>query len=292
MKKIGISIVYAIVWTLAWLPLPLLYVLSDGLCFLAHRLVRYRLKVVRQNLRNSFPEKSVKELRHIETRFYHHLCDYSIELLKLIHISDKELDKRIVPVNFELFDEQLSKGKNIILLMGHYGNWDWQTTLERKLTPGTKLAAVYRPLANQRVDQFFIRIRERFNTINIPKNNTLRACIRIKQSKEPHIIAMVSDQTPSKANLEYWTTFLHQDTPVLTGMERIAQKLDFAVYYMDMKVVKRGYYSCTVSVIENNPAAVPEHEICERFIRCVEQTILRDPAYYLWSHKRWKYKRN
>lgn len=288
---IGYGLFYAFAWTVAWFPLPVLYVLSDGISFLVHRVVRYRLKVVRNNIRNSFPDKPVKELREIESRFYHHLCDYCFELLKLFHISDQELDKRLKVTNIELLYDQLDKGRNIIMLMSHYGNWDWLTTFQAKLRPGITLAAVYRPLTNHHIDAFFIRMRERFNTYNIAKNNTLRAFIRIKQSNTPHIIGMVSDQTPSKNNLEYWTTFLNQDTPVLTGMERIARQLDFSVYYLDMKVVKRGYYSCTLSVITNKPAELPEHEITERFIRKVEETVQRDPAYYLWSHKRWKHRR-
>ncbi|MBP1639806.1 MAG: acetyltransferase [Bacteroidetes bacterium] len=295
MKKIndtfGYYIFYVFATLLALMPLSLLYVISDVLALIVHRVVRYRLKVVRTNLRNSFPEKTGKELRVIETRFYRHLCDYSMELMKMTRISDKELDKRISIDNFDLLYEQLDKGKNVILLLGHYGNWDWLSTLERKFKPGIRLAAVYRPLKNPSIDELFIKARERFGTFNIPKNNTLRAMIRIKQSKIPHVVAMVSDQTPSSSNLEYWTTFLNQDTPVLTGMDRIARQLDFAVYYIDSEIIKRGYYKATLSVIENDPVCTQPYEICERFIRKMEQTIQRDPAYYLWSHKRWKYKR-
>jgi KDO2-lipid IV(A) lauroyltransferase len=295
MKKIsdtfGYYIFYFFATPLASMPLWLLYVISDFLALIVHRVVRYRLKVVRTNLRNSFPEKTDKELRAIEKRFYRHLCDYGMELIKMTRISDEELDKRVQLVNFDLFYDQLDKGKSIILLLGHYGNWDWLSTLKRKFKPGSSLAAVYRPLKNPSIDELFIKARERFNTINIPKNNTLRAMIRIKQSKIPHVVAMVSDQTPSSSNLEYWTTFLNQDTAVLTGMDRIARQLDFSVYYVDTEVVKRGYYKATLSVIENDPASTQPYEICERFIRKMEQTIQRDPAYYLWSHKRWKYKR-
>jgi len=291
MKKISDSFGYYILTFLASLPLSALYVLSDFMSVFVHRIIRYRLKVVRTNLRNSFPEKSDKELRKIENRFYRHLCNYGVELIKLTRISEKELEKRISIDNFDLFYDQLDKGKNIILLLGHYGNWDWLSTLERKFKPGIRLAAVYRPLKNSSIDELFIKARERFGTVNIPKNNTLRAMIRIKQSKAPHVIALVADQTPSSKNLEYWTTFLNQDTAVLTGMDRIARQLDFAVYYIDCQVIKRGYYKASLSVIETDPASTPLFEICERFIRKMEQTIQRDPAYYLWSHKRWKYKR-
>lgn len=295
MKKLsdtlGYYIFYAFAGTLACLPLTVLYLISDIAAFFVHRVVRYRLNIVRMNLRNSFPEKNDAELKAIENKFYRHLCDYGVELIKMTRISEKELDKRITIDNFDLFYEQLDKGKNIILLLGHYGNWDWLSTLERRFRPGVTLAAVYRPLKNPGIDELFIKARERFGTLNISKNSTLRAMIRIKQSKQPHVVAMVSDQTPSVNNLEYWTNFLHQDTPILTGMDKIARQLDFSVYYIDCQVVKRGHYKATLSVIESDPASLQPYEICERFIRKVEQTIQRDPAFYLWSHKRWKHKR-
>lgn len=295
MKKISEIIGYytftAISGVLSRLPLAALYIIADVLAFLVHRVVRYRLRVVRKNLRNSFPEKSEKELRTIENRFYRHLCNYGVEIIKMSHISEEELDKRITIDNFDLFYEQLDKGKNIILLLGHYGNWDWLSTLERRFRPGIKLAAIYRPLRNPGIDNAFIKARERFGTVNIPKNNTLRAFIRIKQSKEPHVVAMVSDQTPSKNNLEYWTTFLNQQTPVFTGMDKIARQLDFAVYYIDCQVLKRGYYKASLKIISDDPASLPEYAISERFIRLVEKTIQHDPAFYLWSHKRWKHKK-
>lgn len=296
MKKtsdiIGYYLFYALVWMVASLPLWLLYIISDIGAVFIHRIIRYRLKVVRKNLQYSFPEKPAAELKIIERRFYRHLCDYGVELLKMTRISEKELDRRISIDNFDLFYEQLDKGKNIILLLGHYGNWDWLSTLERRFRPGIRLAAVYRPLNNTGIDTIFIKARERFGTLNIPKNNTLRAMIRIRQSKQPHVVAMVSDQTPSGNNLEYWMTFLNQDTPVLTGMDRIARQLDFAVYYIDSQVVKRGYYKASLSILSDHPATLPEYEISKLFMQQLEQTIRRDPAYYLWSHKRWKHTRN
>lgn len=289
LDNIGYHLVVALIWMIASIPLWMLYIMSDITAFFIHRVIRYRLKVVRRNLRNSFPEKPVKELKNIERRFYRHLCDYGVELLKMTRISEKELDKRVTIDNFDLFYDELDKGKNVILLLGHYGNWDWLSTLERRFRDNVNFAAVYRPLSNNAVDTLFIKARERFGAINIQKNNTLRAMIRIRQSKQPHVVAMVSDQTPSKNNLEFWMTFLNQDTPVLTGMDKIARQLGFSVYYIDSQVVKRGYYKASLSILSDNPAALPEYEICKLFMQRLEQTIRHDPAYYLWSHKRWKH---
>jgi KDO2-lipid IV(A) lauroyltransferase len=283
---------YIVALSLSRLPLSVLYLLSDLMSFVIHRIVRYRLKVVRTNLRNSFPDKPAEELRTIEKRFYLHFCDYCIELLKLMHISEEELGRRLKVENMELLDKPFSENKSIIMLMGHYGNWDWLTTLHSKLYPGTVLAAVYRPLKNRYIDEYFIRIRQRFETLNISKYSTLRSCIRIKQSGKPHLIAMISDQSPSKNSLDYWTTFMHQDTAVLTGMERIARQLGFEVYYLDMKQIKRGYYTCTLSLVTDEAAGLPEYAVSEMFVRHLEQTIEHDPALYLWTHKRWKHKRD
>lgn len=297
MKKIvhiiGFSLFYIIVWILSWAPLSLLYFISDFVLYpLVHYIVRYRVRVVQTNLQNSFPDKNKQELRKLEKQFYHHFCDYGVELIKLMHISQKELDKRMTLPNIELFYEQLSQGRNVILVMGHYANWDWLNVLQRKLHAGTTMAVVYQPLSNIHFDQFFLGIRDRFNIYNIKKNNTLREIIRLKQQNNPFIVAMVSDQSPSRNKLDYWTTFLHQDTAVITGMSHIAKQMHFSIYYIDMQQVKRGYYTSTLSILAEDASIWTEEALSEQFIRNVEKTIMTNPSLYLWTHKRWKHKRN
>jgi len=289
---IGYYCFYFIIWILSWFPFSLLYAISDIIVYpIVYYLTHYRVKVVRSNLLHSFPDKTTKELRTLEKQFYHHLCDYAIELIKLMHISQKELDQRMQLPNIDLFYDQLDKGRNVILVMGHYANWDWLNVLQRKLHPDTTMAVVYRPLKDAYFDRFFLRIRDQFNIYNIKKNSTLREIIHLKQQQKPFIVAMVSDQSPSKNNLDYWTTFLHQDTAVLTGMSRIAKQMKYAVYYIDMKQVKRGYYTSTLSVIAEDASEWTEQALSEAFIRRVEKTITNDPTLYLWTHKRWKHQR-
>lgn len=153
-----------------------------------------------------------------------------------------------------------------------------------------RLAQIYRPLKNKAFDDLFLKIRSRFGSFGIAKNNTLRDIIRLKKEGIQTMIGFMSDQTPSLNNIHYWTNFLNQDTPVYTGVERIAKKTGFAVAYLDVQKVKRGYYKGTVKLITDTPSQEPENAITECYMREMEHTIMRNPAYWLWTHKRWKYK--
>ncbi|WP_080904575.1 lysophospholipid acyltransferase family protein [Parabacteroides sp. Marseille-P3160] len=292
----GNRILYTILfcWTKAhaFLPMRILYILSDILYLLVYRLVRYRLKVVRRNMKASFPEKTEKELRQLERAFYHHFSDYIVETIKLAHISPKEALKRAIIRNPEMIEELQKRGHYcFILLMGHYGNWEWFTDSPLLFDRiQTEVHQVYRPLKNRAFDRLFIYLRTRFHAKGIMKNEAFRDIVRLKQSKTRSIVVFIADQTPSKANLHYWTRFLNQDTPILNGPERIACKLRLPVIYADVRKVRRGYYTVDFNLLTDSPEKMPENWITEQFARRMEETILRDPAYWLWTHKRWKYK--
>lgn len=272
----------------ALLPLSVLYILSDILYFWVYIIVRYRKRVVRLNLLHSFPDKTDRERLIIEKRFYHHLCDYFVETLKMLHISDDEMKKRMQFENVELVRDLMKDGNSGLMFLGHYGNWEWVTSLNLHFNDSITLGQIYRPLKNLAFDDLFLKIRSRFRSIGIPKNDTLRAIVRMKRDQKQMLIGFMSDQTPSIANIHYWTEFLNQDTPVFTGVERIAKQTGFAVTYLDIQKVKRGYYKGTVKLISSTPSQDPEFSITEKYIREMEKTILRDPAYWLWTHKRWK----
>lgn len=278
-------------WTWALLPLRALYVLSDLLYVPLYYLVGYRKKVVRRNLKNSFPEKSEKELRKIEKQFYHHFCDYVVETIKLLHISDEEMMRRLRFTNPEYVDELAKDGKSIFLMMGHYCNWEWVTSMTRWVPEQLLMAQIYRPLSNKAADKFFLKLRARFGSVGIAKNDTLREIIRYRKAGQQIMVGFIADQTPSKNNLHYWTNFLNQDTPCLTGAEKIASKIDAHVLFLDIKKVKRGYYEATVKEIALDPKNTPEFEITEKYMRMMEEMIQRAPQYWLWTHKRWKHSR-
>lgn len=273
----------------ALLPFRVLYILSDILYVFVYKIAGYRLKVVRQNLEGSFPDKTENERRIIEKEFYHHFCDYFVETLKLLHISDNEMQKRMHFENVELVKDLMKDNKSALMFLGHYCNWEWVTSLNLHFRGEAKLLGeIYKPLKNKAVDDIFLKIRSRFGPLAIAKQDTLRVIVKLRKEKKQILIGFIADQSPSLANIHYWTPFLNQDTPVFTGVERIAKQTGFSVVYLDIEKIKRGYYRATVRLITDDPQAEPENNITETYIRAMEKTVLRNPAYWLWTHKRWK----
>jgi KDO2-lipid IV(A) lauroyltransferase len=272
--------------------MPILFVLSDILYFFIYHVARYRKTIVRNNLKNSFPDKTEKELQILERRFYHHFADYIVETIKLAHISQEELLRRANIRNPELIYDLLDKGHTcFILMMGHYGNWEWFSGATARFEGHATIYQVYRPLNNKAFDRLFIYLRTRFHSFGIKKNDTIRDMIRLKQNKTHALLPFLADQTPSKANLHYWTTFLNQESAILTGPERIAKKLDIPVIFADTIKTKRGYYTVDFKLITDKAKETGEFRITEEYTRMMEKTIMRDPAYWLWTHKRWKHMR-
>lgn len=292
MSQILYYIVYAVLYLHALLPLKVLYIFADILYIPLYYIIRYRVKVVRNNLKNSFPDKNTKELRQIEKEFYHHFCDYFVETIKLLHITDSEIRERITFDNMDIVKDLMEDNKSCIMFLGHYANWEWVPSITLEFTDGTLLGQIYRPLKNKAFDNIFLKLRSRFGSVSIPKNNTLRSMIEFKKENKKVLIGFMSDQTPSVANIHYWTNFLNQETPVYTGVERIAKKTGFSVTYLDIIKTGRGKYKCYVKLITADPKNEPEFAITEKYIREMERTILRHPAYWLWTHKRWKHKRS
>lgn len=292
MNKILYYILYIWMYLHALLPFRALYILSDSLYFLVYKVIRYRLKVVRINLKNSFPEKTDKELHVIEKEFYHHFCDYFVETLKLLHISDEEMQKRMVFENMDIVKDLMKDGNSALMFLGHYGNWEWVPSItmsfRNKEDQNKLLGQIYRPLKNKAADDLFLKIRSRFGSFGIAKNETLRVIVKLRKAKQQILIGFMADQTPSFHNIHYWSTFMNQESAIFTGVERIAKQTGFAVVYLDMEKVKRGHYKGTVKLISDKPQDAPEFYITETYIREMERTILRNPAYWLWTHKRWK----
>lgn len=292
MNKILYYILYIWMYLHALLPFRALYILSDLFYFLVYKVIRYRLKVVRINLKNSFPEKTNIELRAIEKEFYHHFCDYFVETLKLLHISDEEMQKRMVFENMDIVKDLMKDGNSALMFLGHYGNWEWVPSITMSFRNNEDqnilLGQIYRPLKNKAVDGLFLKLRSRFGSLGIAKNETLRVIVKLRKAKQQILIGFMADQTPSFHNIHYWSTFMNQESAVFTGVERIAKQTGFAVVYLDMEKVKRGRYKATVKLISDKPQAAPEFYITETYIREMEKTILRNPAYWLWTHKRWK----
>ena len=278
-------------WLLALLPFRTLYVLSDGFCFLMHHIVHYRRRVVRNNLRNAFPEKSEAELREIERKFYRYICDYMLEEVKMLRMSFKELCCRMEDDNKEEFLAMIERHGGIVLLIPHYANFEWIIGMGAIMQEGDIPVQIYKPLHNRYLDAMFKRIRARFGGYNVPKHSTAREIIRLCRDNKRVAVGMITDQSPSINEAHHWTTFLNQDTGFMDGAERIAKLMDFPVFYCELKKQRRGYCRVEFDLIIETPKETADGEITELFARRLEQTIRREPAYWFWSHKRWKLKR-
>ena len=290
-SKLIYWLTYAGMWLLALLPFKVLYILSDGLCFLMHHVVHYRRRVVRANLCNAFPEKSAAELRDIEREFYRYICDYMLEEVKMLRMSFKELCRRMEYDNKEEYLAMIEKHGGIVLLIPHYANFEWITGMSSIMQEGDIPVQIYKPLHNKYMDAMFKRIRTRFGGYNVAKHSTAREIIKLCRDNKRVAVGMITDQSPNPNEAHYWTTFLNQDTVFMDGAERIAKMMDFPVFYCELRKERRGYCRVDFDLVTDRPKETADGEITEIFARRLEQTIRKEPAYWLWSHKRWKLKR-
>lgn len=287
--RIVYYIIYSIWYVFSLLPLRVLYVLSDGIFLLLYRCVGYRIKVVRKNLSDSFPEKTEQERRQIERGFYHFLCDYFVETLKLMTMSRNQLRRRMVFKGVEAVNEAIEQGQSCAVYLGHYCNWEWVTSLPLWVTPKAQCGQIYHPLENKEMDKLFIDLRERLGGVCIPMTETLRYLVRLRAENKPTIIGYIADQVPFWRNMHHWRTFLsHPDTPVLSGSENIARRMKNAVFYLDIRRLRRGYYEAEFKPITREPQSLPEFQITDAYFEFLEQSIRRAPEFWLWSHNRWK----
>lgn len=282
------KLVYIVFYLLSLLPFRLLYGLSDFLYVIMYHVAGYRKGVVRKNLKRSFPDKSEAERKQIERKFYHWLCDYFMESIKLLSISEKELRRRFTITNSAEIEQCFEEGQSTAAILGHYCNWEWLSCVGIDLPSSRKVGLIYHPLRNKYFDKLFIALRSHMGGVTVPKQDILRYLIRYKRDGIMSLFGYIADQGPKMGNIHLWLDFMHQDTPVFTGAERIMRKMNNAVFYVEMTRPKRGYYTCTYHLITREPAKLPEHEITRRFFQLLEQTIEKRPEFYLWSHNRWK----
>lgn len=284
-KKGLLRLAIFFLFLLSLLPFWALYIISDGLFLVLYYITGYRRTVVQENLRNSFPEKDDSERAAIEKAYFKYLADLIVETIKMVSVSKKELQRRVVLTNPEIIERYVKQNKSITAVAGHYCNWEW-AGLEFGID--SPLFYIYKPLTSKIFDDFFIRIRSRFGAVGVAMKQTMRTMVAHKN--EFSVTVFAGDQTPVKAEANYFTTFLNQPTAVFLGIEKIAKLIDSAVIFYDMRRVKRGYYIYTiVPLVENSKASEPG-EITQAHVKYLEMMINREPQYWLWSHRRWKFK--
>lgn len=278
------------IYLLSALPFVLLYIVSDFFYFLMFYIISYRKQVVLRNLLKSFPEKTDNDIYIIATNFYHNFCDFFLETIKTITISKKELLKRckFSPEATELFSKFAAQNKNIIIVMGHIGNWEWAcNSFNMQCTQ--QLYVIYHPITNKYFDGLMSLIRTRNGTKLIAMKDTYKEMLKNKNGLNATVF--VADQTP-KPDGAYWTTFLNQDTPVFRGPEVIAKRMNLPVIYASVRQVKRGYYEMSADVLTEDPTNTTDEELLEMFTKRLEKDIQNQPETWLWSHRRWKHARS
>lgn len=280
-------IVYPFLWIISVLPFRLLYLISDGLYILLYNIIGYRKKVVTDNLKLVFPEKTEKEIKSIRTKFYKHLCDMFLEMAKTMTISQKTLDARFKIKNPEEMKRLESLNKSVILMYGHYASWEWSLALQNHV----KFAgfAVYKQLANRYFDKLVRDMRSKFNTALINTKESISIIKSNEANNMKSIIAFLSDQSPRLSKEVYWGEFMGIEVPCFTGAERLAKKLDLSVAYLKVTKIKRGYYEGEILTLAEKPNDYKDYKITDLFLREVEKQIYDAPEFYFWTHKRWKH---
>ena len=285
MGKIGF---FLFIKPISYLPLSILYRLSDFFYVLIYYVVKYRKKVVFTNLKHAFPHKSEQEITVIAKGFYRHFCDILLESIKLFSISKKALQKRCRFTNLDLLKEYARAGKSLVIPTGHYNNWEMAGTAVNLQIPHQAIV-VYAPLKNQFFDKIIKTSRGKFGTALLSKQ-ALRTGLKTNPTQLRAII-FAADQSPTMARAAYWTTFLNQDTGVMIGSAKYAKQYDCPVVFGKITKVKRGYYEVEFVPLINNPKTLSYGEITEKHTRQLEEIIMENPQYWLWSHKRWKRKK-
>lgn len=295
MKRSDIPLQYYPLWLLLQglgaLPFSVLYLLSDMLYVLVFYVIGYRKKVTLQNLRMAFPKKGEQELKRISKDFYRQFMDVLVETLKLSSISKEEFSRRLIFPNPELLGNIVKQGKQVITMGSHTGNWEWILSAGA-IQFDFPTAGVYKPLNNPFFEAYMLHLRSRLGPRLIKMKETLRDFAANRNT--PRVVAMLSDQTPLHSEITFWTKFMHQETPFYVGAEKIASKFNCPVLFLDVQRIKRGYYRLTFDVIWDGtpfPENTEGYPITEAFAQKLEASLRRNPADYLWTHKRWKHKR-
>lgn len=283
---IGYYIAVVFGWLISILPFRILYIFSDFISFVMQYVLKYRKDVIMGNLSKAFPEKSEDELNRIRFAFYRNFADLIVESFKSLTISEKTLRKRFKLKNPELFEKLYAKDKGVLLVMGHYTNFEW-TAMSMPLLVPHPTFAVYQPLNNKRFSQKVVSIREQFGLKLYSMNDTYPFMLN-NPVKAPLYIFM-ADQSPHRGKIRYRTDFLNQNTPVHLGVENLAKKCDLAVVFIDIQRVKRGYYEVTAHLLFEDVKDTEQYVVTDTHVKALEKVIKKKPEDWLWSHRRWKH---
>ncbi|WP_025126233.1 lysophospholipid acyltransferase family protein [Myroides odoratimimus] len=283
-------IVYPIIWLISKMPFPIFYFISDIFYVLLYKVVGYRKKTVRENIRMTMPHLTEQEIRVVEKGSFRHLCDIFLEMIKTFTISEAELKKRFIFTNLDTVLEVEKQGKSVMLFCAHYANWEWIIILDRFIQ--FQGYAVYKRIANPYFDKLIKKIRSRFNTVLVEMKETIKVIRQNEVNKNHGVYAFISDQSPMVSKANCWQDFMGIEVPVFTGGEALCKKFDMVPMYLKVEYIKRGHYKTTfVPLLKEGETLedVPNYELTHRFLGELEKQIREAPSYYFWTHKRWKH---
>lgn len=288
-EKILYWLVSCILHIAALLPLEVLYAASDVAYIFVCHIIHYRRRTIRRNLSMAFPNKDNEERRRIEKRFYHHLCDLVVETIKLLHISDREIRRRVSVLGCEKVEELARQRKPIFVYLSHYGNWEWAQEVKKHYCQPETTAEIYHRIANPVINRIMMEIRGRWKGLLFPQDEAVRRILHLMQSGESFLVGFISDQRPHRVEANQWLTFLNQPTDMVCGAEVIGRRCKAAFLYLDIKKTRRGHYRMTFVPLTPPEECKTPYPYTETYMRRLEQTIKECPEYWLWSHKRWSH---
>jgi len=288
MQRLLYILVYPLWWLISLLPLSILYLISDILFVLLYYIIGYRRRVVKDNLALALPDRNSTERKQIEKDFYIHLCDFFIETIKSLSISEKEINRRFQFENIDILQDFYNQNKSVLLMCGHYASWEWSGILTKHMP--YRGIAVYKQLKNPYFDKLIKRIRGKFGAEIVTNKQIVTKLFRMHRDQQKSLTLILSDQTPKISDYKHVDTFMGVRVPVFVGTEELAKKLDQIPIYLQVRKIKRGHYAARFIPLTKHPNKVPNYEITRMFLDEIEKQIAAAPAYYLWSHKRWKHK--
>lgn len=267
------------------IPFWLVHLCASILAFLLQYVVKYRAAVVRQNLKNAFPTYTNAALKELEKKFYLNFCDVLLENIKLNSISKSTVRKRMKFLNPAVFSDLAETGKGVMLIGAHYNNWEWMA-LSLSTYLNEKMFSVYKPLNNKLSDRLMLNARARFGANIIPMQQFPKVVLKNKNRGAVHL--MVADQSPHRSKLDFFCTFLNQDTPVYLGAEKLMKAANLNLYFVEVHRVKRGFYEMKIVPL-NEQSTNEKGQATKMHLSHLEKMIINSPESWLWSHRRWKH---
>lgn len=284
-------LLYFFLKLLSYIPFRVMYVISDVLYVLIYYIFRYRRAIVRKNLTESFLEKSSCEIIDIEKKFYRFFADNLLETCKMTTISREEMGRRMKFTNMETFNAVQREGKSVALYMGHFGNWEWCSSMPLYFEKGTTSAEIYHKLRNESMDRLMMRNRERMGAMCVEMRKTARYINEQAKAGSTCVVGFIADQSPRKRDSRYFLHFLNHEVPVLVGTEKIAKHYGFEAWFLNVRRVRRGFYEAEYVRMHEDPKSLPDFELTAIYFRMLEEAIRRQPELYLWTHRRFKHAR-